>query len=571
MKTDEEATWPNWLQAMKTTHADQVATALDPQNWNWALAWADPAWTGGNSYDRALIDKDKDLRLRPNEKLVQAVFLMEMYCPSAGWTPIQPDMMINVEFNGLTLSGGIPGSIGHFGEVEQEAFASDYRSGDVPGNGNLWVGNRLNFSAVWGGRNYGGGGGFRSLMRGVGRGANPPAKHRAYIKGGVAKGDGTHQNYNRGWASGRRAWFDTGAADVEATNIYPFVTRPFKVDSANSITVDGGEKVVVTILANRTENPANGKADPASVRRFTSTPKAGPTEVQTIELDLSQLSGMPVPHLSGATVERRNEFDAIYTRETSPMEWWSASFDGVNPLTASHGRLACSNRTPHGVGQFIRDGDTVWTMVQPHGDTRLVAGLRKVPHPSSVVEFVPHPEAGGNDRYAHSLTMAVGGNRFPGVSGANITDQNYHPGKKPLPIPGGDQVRDTHQLYGDFDNGQGGTIDGAYINKADEGNTHSLRQRTLNQSAGSWEWRRDYGSYPYFVREWTHEPSGPAYFSPNRMMPSPVMFGSMPNMVLNNSGRPTKGRGRRCCSVPMSSATATVAIPARKVRRIICC
>ncbi len=528
-----ESTWPLWVKTLKMTNPDLAAKAVNPMHWNWMLAKA----KGIMDYDRQNLSQDgADLKLGPDEKLVQAIFLMEMFCPAAGWTSINPDMMINVNFNGLTIGG--------------EAFVPDPNSGhyssgvDKPGN--LWVANRHNFSAVWGGRNYGGGGGFRSLMRGtMGPNTNENDPAGSY---GVYNPDGTevgvfHPDGGQGWHAGRRAPFDnrvTTDSSIDSTNIYPFITRPFKV-SGDTVQLNG-DIVEVSFYANREKNPLSGKANASESTIFTSAPQSGPELVQTIELDFKELgSSMPTPALSGGTRELINEFKAIYSGETTPMQWWSASFDGANPHSAGNGRLARSNRVTNGAGQTIMEGDTVWSMALLHGDSRTVAS-RQLVEANGTTKFEKHPDAGGSSRMGHSLTLAVGGlDRFPGTTGANITDLKYPGGKAPLPMAGGDSYRDSHQIYGDFDNGMGGTIDGAYINKVDEGNTHSLRKRTVQQTPGSWEWRRDYGSYPYFVREWTHEPSGPAFFSPNRMMPSPGVFGSMPNMIFDNQNSPTEG------------------------------
>ena len=544
VKQFDENTWPAWVKTLNMTNPELAAKAVDPMHWNWMLAKVN----GIMDYDRQKLPPaaaSQTLMLGPDEKLVQAVFLMEMYSPAAGWTSIQPDMMINVNFNGLTIDGNT---------FEPDPNSGEYSSG-ITNPGNLWVGNRHNFSAVWGGRNYGGGGGFRSLMRGtMGPNGNENDALPSY---GIYNVDSPevgrfHPDGGAGWHAGRRAPFDnrvTSGSSIDSTNIYPFITRPFKV-SADTVSLSTGGPVTVSFYANRETNPQSGKANASETTTFISAPQAGPELVQTIELDFSKFKGsMPTPSLSGGTPELVNEFKAIYSGETTPMQWWSASFDGANPYSAGNGRLARSNRTVGGasanegnagVGRFIREGDTVWSMALLHGDSRVVAS-RPLVEANGTVRFEPHPEAGSNDPLAHSLTLAVGGNYFQGMSGADITDLKYPGGKAGLPIPGGDSVRDSHQIYGDFDNGMGGTIDGAYINKVDEGNTHSLRKRTVTQAEGSWEWRRDYGSFPYFVREWTHEPSGPAFFSPNRMMPSPVVFGSMPNMIYDSQNSPTEG------------------------------
>ncbi|HEY8965320.1 MAG TPA: Verru_Chthon cassette protein A, partial [Candidatus Methylacidiphilales bacterium] len=68
---------------------------------------------------------------------------------------------------------------------------------------------------------------------------------------------------------------------------------------------------------------------------------------------------------------------------------------------------------------------------------------------------------------------------------------------------------------GDWDNGFSVVPDGAFINKADEGTT---------TAAGT----------PYFSNLNAYTGTGTTLFSPNRQMPSPVMFGSLPTGVNAN-------------------------------------
>jgi len=80
-------------------------------------------------------------------------------------------------------------------------------------------------------------------------------------------------------------------------------------------------------------------------------------------------------------------------------------------------------------------------------------------------------------------------------------------------------------IQGDFDNGFATWSDGPYINKADEGSS-----AYNNASTGG-------SSTPYYSPLYSTGPvanAGPTFFSPNRMMPSPGMFGSLPTGVIRN-------------------------------------
>jgi uncharacterized protein (TIGR02600 family) len=177
-----------------------------------------------------------------------------------------------------------------------------------------------------------------------------------------------------------------------------------------------------------------------------------------------------------------------------------------------------------------------------HGDARIVAG-RAIVEKREVFQEHRYYDPIKNDAraLAHSQTNAVGG----GYYGAAIEDEflvipklpkvgNLQPYNGKAPLPFGVLESEAVQLYGDFDNGAGLMIDGPYINKPDEGNTHSLKTKFLQEITDVWESRRNYGEFPYYNNEWMHEAGGPAYFSPNRLVSGPGMFGSLPTGVLND-------------------------------------
>ncbi|MDF1739701.1 MAG: Verru_Chthon cassette protein A [Verrucomicrobiales bacterium] len=179
--------------------------------------------------------------------------------------------------------------------------------------------------------------------------------------------------------------------------------------------------------------------------------------------------------------------------------------------------------------------DIVQSIELKHGDARIVAA-RKTVSPSEV--FAPH-RFYGTQPMAHSVTNAVGAD----YSGASIESEylirtnlaSNNPYNNRAPLPFGVSRSSDVQLYGDFDNGSGLMIDGPYINKPDEGNTHSLKTKYARELQGHWEERRNYGEFPYFNRDWLHESGGPAYFSPNRIVSGPGMFGSLPTGVTTDT------------------------------------
>jgi uncharacterized protein (TIGR02600 family) len=108
-----------------------------------------------------------------------------------------------------------------------------------------------------------------------------------------------------------------------------------------------------------------------------------------------------------------------------------------------------------------------------------------------------------------------------------LTDASYHFSKFPDYPRGyakslGETIESRPIHTGDFDNGVASTFDGPYINKPDGGN-RSYRFGTSRAF-------HDIPT-PYFDNNRSPADQGPAYFSPNRQVSSPVMFGSLPTGV----------------------------------------
>jgi uncharacterized protein (TIGR02600 family) len=192
-----------------------------------------------------------------------------------------------------------------------------------------------------------------------------------------------------------------------------------------------------------------------------------------------------------------------------------------------------------------RGTDVLFTMVPMHGDTRLIAAMDTVP--ASL--WVEHPQVknlGGAARtpdgqtaaaphgpyvqqVAHSLSRYNSGSDagYDRGQAANrlVPNAAYHSARTP-DVPSMSTASDAAAKYGDFDNaGFAGLRDGAYINKPDEGdaavtfhaygdnNTQTVR--LANAYLATW----DYG--------WLFSDPGESFMTPNRMLPSAGMFGSL--------------------------------------------
>ena len=157
------------------------------------------------------------------------------------------------------------------------------------------------------------------------------------------------------------------------------------------------------------------------------------------------------------------------------------------------------------------------------GDIRMVASLQDVP--------VGRYRADNNYKTpkiqkAHCLVQSTGTN-FDGAIYGKLADvpepaykQSNHERHPDVPsrVKKGVQRKDGGP--GDWDTGFGDQKDGAYINKPDEGDTafggNTGGQTRLPYMLG---WNQGYAS------------ASNTYFSPNRQIPSPLMFGSIPTGV----------------------------------------
>jgi uncharacterized protein (TIGR02600 family) len=232
---------------------------------------------------------------------------------------------------------------------------------------------------------------------------------------------------------------------------------------------------------------------------------------------------------------------------------------------------------------LIRDGDKVRSVEAAvtgvsKGDLRLVAALAKIVHFNKAGDasggrtdypgdtditrciFWPHPDyfkedpnLGGTssvltDR-AHGLRNSGYTNvQFRGMTaldtgGRLVKDITYHNDRIPTVARGLNGALNGDGRPGDWDTGVGNIEDGPYINKPDEGNYAT--------GAGG----------GYFARGSFNVETGTTY-SPNRQIPSPVVFGSLPSGFdpqFPHQSRPWQTL--LFCPNPASRSTASTAEP----------
>ena len=174
--------------------------------------------------------------------------------------------------------------------------------------------------------------------------------------------------------------------------------------------------------------------------------------------------------------------------------------------------------------QIIQPGDTVRSVeiAGDSGGTGSGGDMRIIAIQDAVDRYKEHNDYQSSTiRQAHSLHTALGPIYYGAKFGKLVKDAAYSGDKAPdVPSRVNGAVR-KDGAPGDWDTGIGSYPDGSYPNKVDEGNTVFFYTR-----AGVPK-----GILPYFGTE-QYQESGPTYFSPNRQVPSAVMFGSLPSRVI---------------------------------------
>lgn len=450
---------------------------------------ANPTLTTSGTYNQNL------QRLQTGEKMLQAMLLFELSSPMEGFDPMIPDFQIVVE-DGDKLS--IAGN--------KDLFPSSTTTSPVL--------NRLDYVNQTGGNN------------GI---------HYFISKRQWSDTDGNKQLDNlrvNGWSN-----------PAAGSNGYNFVSKPFKVSSSSSMQFDGGKIKVKLQVKDKT------------------TPTQWNT-AQTFEVTFPSLvASVGTPDLIQEGNEQWNNTSKVWVKQSVPLEWWGfdtriASILSVPSAVSGSGishylskgcviRNDSTNVTPgqplagwtpdrsspvpvflykdtagkstptvtvSGVAKPVAS-DFVRSLIPPGADTRLVMAKDTVRADGSA-DMVKPAGYDSDRKLAHnfsnpSATWVAGTD----LAGKLVPGANYSPfwvPKVPSDL--------TPERYLDWDGGLPDSKDGAYANKPDEGNIYTTS-----------------GSHPYYVGEqtgsWTFFPS---YFTANRIIPSPVMFGSLPTGVMQN-------------------------------------
>ena len=524
----------------------------NPENWNYTLA--------------------VDTPLETDEKRIQAIFLMEAFCPSLGWTKFHPEYSIVLDgtyISGIRLNGN-------------KLFDTSGQV-DVRSNGNVYE--------AWGVHSVGGHSGPSAFAGG-----------RATRASSVdAQGRPVQLQSDPTWNSNN----PTGHNGLSNYGL-----------TSNFITVKRNQPLALTF-----------PGGPLKIEIYDTHNWGNATPIQTIFVNFSQAAGnIPMPHLAGAENDsggpRGGATPNHYTRQNpttgqqwyrialQPPKYWCYNAAGclgrqtgtVNPqwpnqgefwlnppspilnlntalAQSTRGRLSTENQavgftpagTPDGFGIFPDEtSDVTRTFVPAVGDYRVVAARFNVPG-----EFWrPHPSWNANVRMAHSFSN-YWGNHEPGarlayspgdtaqyptaqlslqmvagvpyntrVDGSAILTSNGDYNNRQPDLPGDPGYAIAANSFGDFDNGVGNAREGPYINKPDEGNffVGGTGER-FNRAANSVRYRSG-----YFYESWKNSEDWRSgiFMTPNRIVASPVMFGSLPTGVWSSGG-----------SAPITATTGT--------------
>lgn len=285
---------------------------------------------------------------------------------------------------------------------------------------------------------------------------------------------------------------------VPTTSNYAFVSAPVTVNGS-SMSFTGGTLTV---------NIYSGQGISASKL------------LQSINIEVPN-GTFPVPDLASTTDPR---FWSAFNHSDSSM-YTATALTGVSQYSTATSTQAASwgrpsqryNAAPNAFpGEPIRPTSDVIRAMIPTSDLaydyRLVSGTNNNSNPL----FEKHPD--WNNTGVKNASLFNNGDRAI-LQGGGMRLATIYP-TAPYSGAGAVNVDST----GDFDVGAGGFVKGSLANKPDEGDMY----RSINANwAGI---TPDNGTAPYFQGN-RQEAAYAAYYSPNRVMPSPVMFGSLPTGV----------------------------------------
>ncbi len=578
------------LNPISPSKATEVYGALIPSSWMMSGQPMDQYWqsndpqyrdsfgrTGKENWDLVRDQRNWNLALGENnilleeEKLVQGMLLISLFSPSQGWTMINPDLRIEVDVSGMRLNDvqklGRPTSPG----------GTHSPSLEIDGNHVL----RTPFHScrvLWGARDNGGVIEPRYLLMADAKRSNGTyvlASRYSPWNRNLTKTDEYGNkiylrdnpevvgNTAREGLIGNAQYFDDDEGGRTGAE-YPLITRPIIVPKNEPMVFSGG-RVEIRLYA----DDGIG-SDPEDKNR-----RSG-DYYQRVTINMDSCP-MPTPTLVGGKQLRPVQNGVQEFTETQPQERWSLMRDGafgmvgsgpdIYPNPQRGGRMKTArywhgipflidgsdsnhNRPGEGVDDETRwlgstetddrtnTGDVTRSYSVIHGDLRISHVTRELTDGNGSRRdnlFVKHPEYNNpNVAIASNFTQ---GNNSSGYGRDKLSRQqlvpaaNFNKNSDRIPhLP--DTYEDDYNRWGDWDNTMAAELDGPFINKPDEGNSRNIAVYDFNPAPQHGAVDREF--IPYYTQPWTQEPAGPSYWSPNRIMPGPGMFGSLPTGVEDN-------------------------------------
>lgn len=513
--------------------------AFTPQFWNFTL--------------------DEDTPLKQDEKRVQAIIQLEAFCPSLGWTKFFPEFTIVVDGN-------------YISQIEVNGDKIFNTTGPIPLKSKGSVFEATNVHSL------GGSSGVDALVGGRhGRKIGALDSDPGYES---SLGDNNH----------------TGLNNMNLTSKFFTVKR----DQPMSIRFPNGPLRIEIWDTHDTGNAARRPIQTLDVQFPPTLETLTPNLVGAEDTFVS--AGGPTQGAARFRTWIDSNGNRRYARRREGPHYWCFNWGGCVDRMAGSAQLIYStgNGQPLWVGlankvatQRVRGRlDTDWTNREPGfnpvgspdaapstvpplpnptvgesptnpsydiirtvipamGDYRTVAALQHVP----ASMWYPHPSWARTDlRTAHNFSRHmndVSGSRIvSNVTGAIVPnilvssvsytfrngDNSVNYGRVP-DLPNDPNVSRVANAFGDFDAGIGSARDGAYINKPDEGNfwIGNISRNNISKNYRA----------AYFYDTWnqTDDWRSGIFMTPNRLVSSPVMFGSLPTAVWPGSGVPGSGQG----------------------------
>ena len=206
---------------------------------------------------------------------------------------------------------------------------------------------------------------------------------------------------------------------------------------------------------------------------------------------------------------------------------WAAVLTGTGPTSEALGTNTpvwyCPRDPGYNANHIVWWDDVVKSMVpnytsNPFFDYRIIAA-----RPLSSGDYSTHTFYSGTKTLATlGLSYTTFDANKPIVLGGSTSAGSSAYAMLTQALP------DNFASSGDFDLPQGTRAEGAFINKADEGDYYRVA------GGGGLQWT-DGNTFPYYSSRSISKAAGPTFFSPNRIMPSPVLFGSLPACVASGT------------------------------------